>query len=97
MWVRHRTKWAWGSDNDWDWEWFPMSDRSKMESELKEWVIEWAEPHQCTDHFRGVEAEIMDSAPTEVLEKEIRNSEKIVASRTAYLDELRRQLSSVPT
>lgn len=74
MWVRYKQKFADGGES-WDWLFLGGMDKARAELHVKELAHEWRDEYNWSDHYRGVEWHLEETAPREVVEKALREAE----------------------
>ena len=96
MWCRWRHKWASGPDKTWTWlylgdgEDHPHLGESPMEPLKEAWektikdeyCPEWTGPNEMSEHYRGVEFEVVGEAPREVVEEMLHVHEELARRNT---------------
>lgn len=79
MWIKYRTMHAYGPD-DWSWLEVVASSKDVAEQYFKdEEVHSIDEKHWWDDHYRGVEFEVVDKAPREVVESKLKRAREVLS------------------
>lgn len=84
LWLKYKHKFAYGSDKEWSWV--------IIEYDLESSLEELSEEFNWSEHYRGMDYEVVEIPPLEVLEKEIKSAEKTVENyqrRVVLLKEIR--------
>jgi hypothetical protein len=104
MWCKYRHKFASGAEA---WEWMylgedhPHLGESPMEPIKEAWeefikeeqVPVWQQGYEWSDKYRGVEFEIVETAPYDVIEKHLKQCEAVIRANTNRANELRALLT----
>jgi len=97
MWVRYRHKWAYGVDKTWEWNYLgeehPQLGESPMPPLKEAWeefirseqVPVWEQEYEWSDKYRGVEFEVVEKAPREVIEEKWASCERQIQALTERL------------
>jgi hypothetical protein len=107
MWCKWKHKFANGGG---ELEWMYLGEdhqylgESPMEPLKEAWekfikeeqVPIWKEVYEWSDKYRGVEFEIVDTAPRDVIEKKLKHCEDLIRSNTARANEFRAMLKETP-
>lgn len=91
MWMKWRHKWSSGSYDDWSW--FDLGPVTSYEAQslAGEACLEFANEFDYSEHYRGVEFEIAETPPVEVLRwfvVEADEENRWWAKRSIYLKNL---------
>jgi len=107
MWCKYRHKFASGAE-EWEWHYLgddhPQLGESLMDPVKLAWiefikeeqVPVWQQEYEWSDKYRGVEFEIVDTAPRDIIEKKLKNCEDIIRSNTARSNEFQAMLKEMP-
>ena len=91
MWMKWHHTFAEGSDGD---EWYDLGDCTleKAKIEAKEVCIELRTIFEYSDHYRGIEYEIVELPPPDVLERIIKENEDRISRLMARVIKLKKLL-----
>lgn len=84
-WIRYRSKWSSGSD-EWNYQRFHAS--TDVKEDIEEFIREERDSYYWSEQFRGIEYDILDSAPPEQLLKLIVDTAERIKASEKYFDEL---------
>jgi hypothetical protein len=94
MWLRYKHKFASGEGID-DWEYFDLGDGKYNEESLKDMLNEIQNEYNWSEHYRGVDSEIVKSPPKEVLQLKLNEARGRVASYIDLVAYLERQIKEL--
>lgn len=75
MWVKWRHKFSYGEDSEFSY--MELSDRTSEEG-IKDEIIELATEYEWSEHYRGIDYEVINHPPVDIIEKYIRKAKREV-------------------
>jgi len=80
MWIKYRHEWADGPVTEWKWmEIIARSNETAARHFKNEEVPILEDEYNFSEHYRGVEFEVVDRAPREVVEAKCKRAKEILA------------------
>ncbi len=90
MWLKYKHKFGYGNEKKWSWRNIFDND-----GELELHLEELREEHNWSEHYRGIEYYVEEHPPLEILEEEIKETERRVLSNQEYLKKLKEEKEKV--
>lgn len=84
MWLKYRHKFTSGTNKDWEWK--DIGDSS--EDFIKDEISDLSEEYNWSEHYRGVEHEVHEYPPLEVLRNKIHSLIIDIRYKGEYLESL---------
>lgn len=86
MWVRYRHKFSHGYD-EWEWTFLGNLDKERADGLVREELIpRWSAEYDCSEHYRGIDFEILSTAPECVVLQEIESYRNIIKKYEKYIE-----------
>jgi hypothetical protein len=89
MWLKYRHTFSYGPG---DWEWRYLGKEAPRLVDLEEDLHELRESYNWSEHYRGVDHEVVDKAPTEVVEKMLKETLRRIEGLALFATDLKAQL-----
>lgn len=89
MWLKYRHKFSYGFD---DWEWRYLGKEAPHPVDLDEILHEIKELFNWSEHYRGLDHEVVAKAPTEVVEKKLKETLRRIEGLALFATDLKAQL-----
>lgn len=90
MWMKYRHKWSSGTDREWTWIDIWNNTSKDM---LEDILHELSEKYDYSEHYRGIDYELAEYPPVQVIEREIQNLKEQIKSYESRIDHLKNMIA----
>lgn len=95
MWCKWRHKFSSGAEA-WTWLYLGAGSKEAWEKTIRnEHCPEWEREYDWSEHYRGIDFEIVDAAPREVITRKLEECERRIKNDTQRAQEFRAQLKEM--
>lgn len=87
--YRTKHKWSHGFDKEWEYHTI-ICDQNSINTWIKEEIIEMAKQYDYSEHYRGIDYELVDVPPVEILDEKLKSALQKRINTTKYIQMLKR-------
>lgn len=97
-WVKYRHKFSSGCQNNWEWT---LVGNGKSKKAVEKFVKDelcptWAEKYDYSEHYRGIDFEVTEAPPPDVIEQSLKEAKEKVAHWTDMVQTYEKMLEFAP-